>query len=200
MLYQALTGRLPSSTSPGDILGAKLRGHRRAGGWSSRPLPMISRELCDSLLRIDPTERPDAGAVLEVIGGARRLASSGEMPVAAEAFVGRSRELAVLEQAFATVKAGGTVTTMVEGVSGVGKSALVRRFLRSLEGSALVFHGRCHEREYVPYNGIDAIVDGLATHLVEENDDWLGTLSARSLRLLPRLFPRAQARPPSSRR
>jgi tetratricopeptide (TPR) repeat protein len=188
MLYQALTGKLPFFDRPGHVLEAKLRETPMRVKDVEPGAPADLADLCDSLLRLDPRARPDAAATLEAIG-AGNLPSSGEMAVAPEDFVGRSSELGVLQRAFAAASAGGTVTVMVDGVSGVGKSALVRRFLRGLEGRAFAFEGKCNEREYVPYNGIDAIVDGLATHLVEENDAWLGNLSARSLRLLPRLFP-----------
>ena len=188
MLYQALTAKLPFFDCAESVLEAKVREAPTRVRALEPSAPEDLAELSDALLRIEPSERPDAAVTLEVIG-ARRLASSGNMPAAAEDFVGRAGELGGLRRAFAAVTRGGTVTAMIEGISGVGKSALVRRFLREVEGEALVFHGKCHEREYVPYNGIDAIVDGLATHLVEEDDTWLTSLNARSIRLLPRLFP-----------
>src|SRR6185503_13769760 len=73
--------------------------------------------------------------------------------------------------------------------SGVGKSALVGHFLDGIRERALVLHGRCHEREYVPYKGLDAIVDELTAHLAEGADDVLYGLSKPAMRLLPRLFP-----------
>src|SRR5439155_752850 len=63
-------------------------------------------------------------------------------------------------------------------------------FLEELHARALVLHGRCHEREYVPYKGVDAIVDELAAHLTGDDDaDVLFSLSKPAMRLLPRLFP-----------
>src|SRR5206468_216342 len=91
-------------------------------------VPAELASLCDALLRSDPHERPDANAILRVLG-AGGLASSGDIAVAHEEFVGRRRELGALWSAFDAVRAGGTVTVIVEGASGVGKSALVRHFL-----------------------------------------------------------------------
>ena len=51
------------------------------------------------------------------------------------------------------------------GRSGVGKSALMRRFLSDLRDrldEPVVIAGRCHERESVPYKAVDGLVDGLA--------------------------------------
>ena len=39
---------------------------------------------------------------------------------------------------------------------------------------AIVLEGRCHEREYVPYKGVDAIVDELAAHLDDDANEALG--------------------------
>ena len=189
MLYLAISGRLPFSDRPGSVLEAKLHGSPTPLREIAPNAPLDLASLCDALLRSDPLDRPDAAAVLGVLGA--RPTSSATLRAAApvEAFVGRRRELEALSQAFSDARGGATVTVIVEGISGVGKSALLQRFLRGLEGKALVLHGKCNEREYVPYNGIDAIVDGLATHLASLDDSLLERLQSRSVHLLPRLFP-----------
>ena len=63
----------------------------------------------------------------------------------------------------------GPLICLVEGVSGVGKSQLVERFLdrarRATSPTTVVLTGRCYEREVVPYKALDGIADALARYL-----------------------------------
>ena len=74
-------------------------------------------------------------------------------------FVGRHRELKQLHAAYrdSLTRA---VSMYVRAESGMGKSALVRRFLEELPPTdcAVVLRGRCYEREAVPHKALDAIV------------------------------------------
>ena len=49
----------------------------------------------------------------------------------------------------------------------VGKSALTRRFTDQLtaDAEAVVFFGRCYERESVPYKAVDDVVDAISRYL-----------------------------------
>jgi tetratricopeptide (TPR) repeat protein len=89
-----------------------------------------------------------------------------------EQFFGRRQELRRLDDALRRVAPWsgperGSVVAFVHGRSGSGKSTLVRRFVQRvrLRGDALVLEGRCHERESVPFKGIDDLVDVLRRHL-----------------------------------
>ena len=55
----------------------------------------------------------------------------------------------------------------VHGPSGIGKSALVRRFLDQLSasGDVVVLRGRCYEQESVPYKALDGVIDSLSHYL-----------------------------------
>ena len=57
----------------------------------------------------------------------------------------------------------------VQGGSGMGKSALVQRFLDSVvaEGKAATLRGRAYEREAVPYKAFDAVIDSLSRYLLQ---------------------------------
>ena len=128
-----------------------------------REVPPYLETLCVRLLARDPLERATGADV------ARALGVEGAGGASREAFfVGRKRELAALARANADVARGQAITVVLEGESGVGKSALARRFvdeLRTGESPPLVLAGRCHEHESVPYNAFDAVIDGLARHL-----------------------------------
>ena len=186
MLYQALTGRLPYFDRSGHVAEEKLTGPPTPLKAIAPSAPDDLAALCGALLHLTPSERPTGEAILRALG--ESVVSGAEALGAGEGFVGRASELYALSQAYDAVLARATVAVLVEGPSGVGKSALVRRFLDGVRADALVLQGRCHEREYVPYKGIDAIVDELAAYLGEA-DDVFDDMRNPAMRLLPRLFP-----------
>ena len=80
---------------------------------------------------------------------------------------------------------------IVEGESGVGKSATVRRFTKALQKDrdALVLAGRCYERESVPYKAIDGVIDSLSNHLSTLTPGVARALLPSSTFALVRAFP-----------
>ncbi len=82
--------------------------------------------------------------------------------------VGREGPLRALRDAFDSAKGGRTITVLVGGPSGMGKSTVVQHFLDALveRGEAVVLRGRAYERESVPYKGVDSVVDALSRHLM----------------------------------
>jgi predicted ATPase len=84
------------------------------------------------------------------------------------------------------------LTVLLAGESGVGKSALVRRFLHRLakrHPDAVVFSGRCFPQESVPYKALDSLVDALSRHLLTLPSDQRLALLAKGGESLACLFP-----------
>jgi hypothetical protein len=107
-------------------------------------------------------------------------------------FVGRSRELTALDEAFQAARDGTLTMLLLEGESGVGKSALMRRFLESIveaEPEIVVLAGRCHERETVPYKAVDGVVDALSQYLTGLPPESAARLLPDEVGLIAQLFP-----------
>ena len=66
-----------------------------------------------------------------------------------------------------TAHEGRAASVYLHGPSGIGKSALVRRFLDqlSVSGDVVILRGRCYEQETVPYKALDEVIDGLSGYL-----------------------------------
>ena len=174
VLFEALTGRLPFLGKPLDMLVAKQRGVPPRASELVEGIPDDLDALCADLLASDPGARPTAAELMARLGGRVR-------PVPAEAgasapsapFVGRGDERAGLAAALAESRRAG-VAMLVEGESGVGKSALLRQFVgeaTAAEPETLTLWGRCYERESVPYQAFDRVVDALSQALVRLGDD-----------------------------
>jgi serine/threonine protein kinase len=189
MLFRAMTGYLPFPASR-EGLDMKTRFAAPLADDYVRDLPRDLVALCDALLRTDPRARAGEAEVRAAIGVLLplRAPTSHVAP-----FVGRTRERLRLAGLRAD---GGYRVALIVGQSGVGKTALARRFLddqlESLPHMVLL-ESRCDERETVPFNALDGIVDGLARLVAHHRDrlpeaalDALRTDSAAELR---RLFP-----------
>ncbi|MGZ3426998.1 MAG: serine/threonine-protein kinase, partial [Polyangia bacterium] len=175
-LFEALTGELP------DVEGAVAPSPRAIAPEIAADLDALCRQLLDR----DPAARPGGSEVL------RRLGVAPPAAVARVArFVGRAAERAALHAAFDASRARPTAL-LLHGESGVGKSALVRRFIEELgerAPEAVVFAGRCYERESVHYKAIDGAIDALTRWLSSLLPDELGALLPREMALAAELFP-----------
>ena len=80
---------------------------------------------------------------------------------------------------------------LVHGVSGMGKSALVRCFANELirGEEAVVLRGRCYERETVPYKAFDNIIDALSRYLMGLPTEEAAQMLPRNVHSLTVLFP-----------
>lgn len=188
LLYEALTGALPFTGPALQVLKAKQEMlPRRPRERASVPEDLDA--LCMELLAVDPTTRPDAATVLARLEptALRTAPAATALPL----FVGRARELDILEDAFAQTRAGKDAIVLVRGESGIGKSALVRHFtdaLRGREPAVVVLAGKCYQRETVPYKAFDGVVDALARHLRKLRSEAAVVLPRRAV-LLVQAFP-----------
>ena len=190
VLYQALTQRLPFSGSPENVLRIKQSQEPAPPQRVAPEAPPDLARLCVELLRLDPGLRPTAREVL------RRLGADGDGASLARPaggrFIGRKGELAALRKAYAESRVGNPLTVIVGGESGVGKSALLRRFTESALGEvegAVVFAGRCHERESVPYKAVDGIIDSLSRYLTSLSEAEAELLLPVEAGLIGQVFP-----------
>lgn len=191
VLYQCLTGRRPFEGNAVQVLHAKCVEVPPRPSLSTDGLPPDLDELCVRLLSLDKAARPAARDLLEHLHatapGQVSLSQSGSVP-----FVGRASELVELARGLGDVVGGGTVTLVIEGESGVGKSSLVKRFVDEVlpsHADHLLLAGRCYEREAVPYKAFDEIVDSLSRKVARLPDDELLSLMPSHVEDLVQLFP-----------
>ncbi len=166
MLFESLTGTLPFTGSPYEILQAKSADDAPSPRALVPSVPAHIDQLCAGLLSREPARRLDAAATLmRDPRGAVPKAVASAVPRSRIPLVGRAAHLEALNQAYRDSGSGQAVTVYVHGSSGMGKTALVRAFLRSLPSEAVILSGRCFERESVPYKALDSVVDGLSDYL-----------------------------------
>jgi len=191
MLFEAIAGRRP-------FQGTRVE--RFAERQPAEPPALVEQapgvsadliELTRSLLHPVPSRRPTAAEIARALGlqipGAQGGVARGGEP----RFLGREAELEALRSHLRAVVAGRGGTVLVEGPSGVGKTALVQHFLARTERAeaALVLRGRCFERERVPYQGIDSLVEDLCRRLLRMPAAAVDGLLPHHLEALVQLFP-----------
>jgi hypothetical protein len=169
VLYQALTGKLPFEGSAVFVITHKVAYDAPRVSQSWPEVPQDLDELCARLLQREPSARLAERALLDAARAYAPAAPSAR-PTRSRAlpdFVGRSAERAWLSERYERMSRGQTVTASVVGESGIGKSALVRRFIQDFNDAPglIVLSGRCYERESIHYKGIDGVVDSLVAFL-----------------------------------
>lgn len=196
VVYHALTGRPPFVGPISEILRAKQAILPTRPSRIVEDIPSDLEALCMDLLAIEPAERPGPRDILARLEAAQTpdLSPSNLIEFAPQrnVFVGRDRELEQLRAAFERSRAGISSAVLVVGESGVGKSALVRRFcdgVGEFVSSRLLLRGRCYERESVPYKAIDEVVDALSRYLTELPEPARDELVPSNAALLGKIFP-----------
>jgi tetratricopeptide (TPR) repeat protein len=193
MLYEALVGELPFKSDDPDVFTDARHHHLRPPIDRDSSVPADLSELCVDLLMDDPDARPSGAEILRRVSGAAppgRVAASIVPPGRTDTpFIGREPQLAALRAALDDSRAGKTVIAFVRGRSGMGKTALVQRFLdeaRETMPAPVVLTGRCYERESVPFKALDSLVDAFSVHLEGLPRD---QVSPPDVSALARLFP-----------
>lgn len=193
-LYEALTGTLPFDGAVHDVLLQKGISDPRPPSGDHVP-PELSA-VCMGLLHRNPEQRLSGAAALSALAlnSARSMAQSQAMTpttIQDAPFVGRQRQLLALRGAREVVGDGGTMAVAVYGPSGIGKSALVRRFLSELvrRDQVVVLAGRCYENESVPYKALDGVVDDLSRYLGSIPNEEVEGLLPPDVSALTRVFP-----------
>ena len=197
MLYEALTNRRPFEGTAAEVMRKRvLEDPPRPRALAPSVSPALD-ELCMALLERDPAKRADGSAIFAALGGAPSEATLAiARAVAPAPFVGRARELAAMRAGLAEAEGGACVFMPVIGPSGMGKSTLVRRFVDALDPAAvMVIEGRCHEREHVPYQGIESLVDAAASQLLAGAPGAAPVPLPADIAMLSRLFPALQRVP-----
>lgn len=198
VLFQALTGRLPLAAQSEALI--LLKQHTAA--------PEVSRfvdapddlaRLCNGLLDREPNARPREHEIFKLLGVPRTVHEVAWAPASLEGrlFVGRRAELGELEAAL-TASVAGAVAVVIEGESGVGKTALVDHFcevVRATHKKATVLRGRCHQRERVAFNAFDGIVHELARWLIARRETKVAELVPARVAELVAVFPDLAAVP-----
>jgi hypothetical protein len=199
MLYEAIVGRTPFSGSVFEVLTMKSSVDPLAPSECVEDVPPELDALCRALLHREPAMRPTAPEILQRLGVAAALQvappTSGVMSTAdgglPAGLAGRERHVRALHDAFEATLDGRTMTIRVGGRSGMGKSAVVHRFLDELvrQGSAVVLRGRAYKREAVPYKAVDGVIDALSRYLMCLTDEDLTVALPKDTWALARLFP-----------
>ena len=189
-LYHALTGRPPFEGTPREVIERKTMEEPLPVSRIEPDTPGDLSDICMSLLRRDPALRMSGREALERLSLRSRGTADESAAFEEPVFVGRDDSMSVLRTAFETARAGRSASVMVHGPSGIGKSALVQRFVETLEGEpVLVLRSRCHEHESIPYKALDGLIDSVARHLRTMPLGLRSEVIPRGAEALGRLFP-----------
>ena len=189
MLYQCLTGALP----PAAAIRILQPDVAIPAPYSLAPIPADLSDLCLRLLEWEPQRRPDPTEILERLSGpATAIVRAPVHELGTDwDLVGRGMELSILQRAWEDTAAGHTVSVCVEGPSGIGKTALVEHFLLrlSVHPQVAILRGRCRERESVPFNAFDSLMDDLSEYLRARTKETLADLLPPEVNAVCQMFP-----------
>jgi eukaryotic-like serine/threonine-protein kinase len=190
ILFEALTDRLPFSGPSQSIMLRKQTTDAPDVRHLAPEVPEDLAALCMELLARRADARPDARRIRARLERRKvddlRADAEGSVP-----FVGRSHEMAQLEDAFRSVRdLRLPVLLRLHGQSGMGKTTLLHRFLRRIgTRRPVILASRCHEHESVAYKGVDGVVDAVVHYLQTLTRDERRRILSPEVTLLARVFP-----------
>jgi serine/threonine protein kinase len=191
MLYQALTLRVPFDPHLAWADAVRVRQER----MPDHPLMLVPDAPADlanlamALLQTEPARRAGHAEVMATLDGQSTLELAPSSPLV-DLLVGRESELSRLHEALAATRRGKPGVAMVSGMSGMGKSAVVQRFLADCEDAgALVLRGRCYEAEELPYKAFDPLMDALSGYLMSLERSQVDALLPPDASCLAEMFP-----------
>jgi hypothetical protein len=194
VLYEALTGQVPLYGPAMEVLLKKQHVEPAPPRTINPHTPADLDSLCMDLLRFNPSARPTGDQVLQRLG-CHTLDSTPATSIRSFSgsayFVGRDRELGELRKHYDAARTSAQIVALY-GESGVGKSALVRRFIAKLterDPEAVVLSGTCYERESVPFKAVDGLIDSLSQYMRRLPEADAAALLPRRASLLADVFP-----------
>ncbi len=188
MLYGAITGGLPFQGSWREVLNRKQTENQPIPKDVNPDVPDDLNEICYCLLHRTPESRADGSFIHDRL----RHRTAPRTSDGQDHFVGRSRELKLLQQRFCGLESGSRQIVLIHGQSGIGKTTVVSEFLGGVlreHPDAVILRGRCRESESVPYKALDSVADELVRYLQALPVASATALLPRHPALLARLFP-----------
>jgi eukaryotic-like serine/threonine-protein kinase len=196
LMFQALAGELPyGNVSPEELLVLKQHVDAPLVSDIVDQVPADLDMLANALLARDAAQRPHEHEILDTLGVTPDDDPSPPLPARDQLFVGRSAEITKLKEALEDSRKQ-LVTWIVEGESGVGKSSLAAQFVQlahARDPRVIVLYGRCHERERVPFNALDGVVDDLTRFLLTQREARLERLVPDGVAPMLAVFPALRA-------
>lgn len=190
MLYEALTGVWPFSGHLYQILTMKQEEDPPPPSSRVDGVPPELEALCMGLLDRDPEKRPTGSEILSVFLSRQPAVNARKVRLQPR-FRFRNPETHELVQAFQAAKWGQAVTLLVRGGQGIGKTTLVREFLKNIKrrDEVVTLKARCFEWETLPYKALDGLMDNLSRALRRLDHRQVSKLANPGLPYLSHMFP-----------
>ena len=168
------------------------------------PLERLSPEAISELLQMDSETRTRGVSATAGSTGSRVSSDSQSSEMGQEdldrlaaeeqelILVGREDQLDELNRQFSEFcESGQPRAVWIRGRSGEGKSSLAEAFLKPIrsERRAVIFSGRCYERESIPYKALDCWIDSLVSYLRRQEEEWLENALPEDITGLAQIFP-----------